>query len=142
MHSRNLNLSFYFYSTLSTSSSPSGTEIVIEKAQLSNVQRLCFLDHHLFTPSLHLQVSTILSGSSASLNLPLLQYYTDPDEYEESVDALRKLAVAKNPPAQTVQDLLNVTREERERWLKRPDISIKDILQEYPVLKQPKWVSS
>ena len=60
----------------------------------------------------------------------------------KSVDALRKLAVAKNPPAQTVQDLLNVTRKERERWLKRPDISIKDILQEYPVLKQPKWVSS
>lgn len=106
MHSRNLNLSFYFYSTLSTSSSPSGTEIVVKKAQLSNVQHSCFLDHHLFPPSLHLQVSTILSGSSASLNLLLLQYYTDPDEYEESVDALRKLAVAKNPPAHFLVRLL------------------------------------
>lgn len=71
-----------------------------------------------------------------------MQYYIDPDEYKESVDALRKLAAAKNPPAQTVQDLLNVTREEREQWLKKPDISIKDILEVYPILKQPKWVSS
>ena len=39
----------------------------------------------------------------------ILQYYTDPDEYKESVDILRKLAVTKNPPAQTIQDLLNET---------------------------------
>jgi hypothetical protein len=76
------------------------------------------------------------------INFLLLQYYSDPDEYEESVDALRKLAAAKNPPAQTVQDLLDVTRVEREQWLKRPDISIKDILEEFPVLKKPKWVSN
>ena len=67
-----------------------------------------------------------------------MQYCTDPDEYEENVDALRKLAVSKNPPAQTIQDLLNVTRVERKRWLQRPDISIKDIFEEYSVLKQPK----
>lgn len=66
----------------------------------------------------------------------------DSDEHEESVDALRKLADAKSPPAQTVQDLLNVTRVGRQQWLQRPDISIRDIFDKYPLLKQPKWVSN
>lgn len=146
---------FFFtcYSTLLTSSSPSGTGTVGGTVLLSSVQKLFFLVFHLLLLSLQLQVSVFIYYivHLHCMSMPcqyvfncdlILQYYTDPDEYKESVDILRKLAVTKNPPAQTIQDLLNETRVERKQWLQRPDISIKDIFEEYPVFKQPKWVSN
>lgn len=66
---------------------------------------------------------------------------TDRDENTENVDALRKLAVAKNPPAQIIQELLNATRAERKHWLQTQTISVKNILEKYPILQKPKWVS-
>ena len=64
------------------------------------------------------------------------------DEYEENVDALKKLAKQKSPAAQVVQDLLCETRNIREKWLDSPEpISIHDILGKYPILALPRWVS-
>ena len=63
------------------------------------------------------------------------------DEDEENVEALKKLILSNNPPAQTVQDMLIATRPYRIDWLKNPDISIRDILEKFPALKLPKWVS-
>ena len=66
---------------------------------------------------------------------------TSTDEQDENVDALRKLASIKNPPAQTVQELLNVTRSGRKQWLQKSDLSIQMIFEKYPMIQQPKWVS-
>ena len=62
------------------------------------------------------------------------------EEDEENVQALKKLMSSKNPPAQTVQELLTETRTYRNQWLKKPEISIHDIIDKFPVLKEPKWV--
>ena len=62
------------------------------------------------------------------------------EEDEENVQALKKLMSSKNPPAQTVQELLAATRTYRNQWLKKPEISIHDIMDKFPVLKEPKWV--
>lgn len=62
-------------------------------------------------------------------------------EYEENVQALKKLLEGKTPPAQTIQNLLDATRSLRLKYLQRPDISIQQIVELYPVFKNPKWVS-
>lgn len=62
------------------------------------------------------------------------------DEDEENVEALKKLIASKNPPARMVQELLTATRTYRNQWLKKPQISIHDILCKFPALKEPKWV--
>lgn len=64
-------------------------------------------------------------------------------DYEENVQALRKLLQGKPPPppAQTIQHLLDATRSRRHKYLQRSDISICDIVEKYPVFKNPKWVS-
>lgn len=66
---------------------------------------------------------------------------TNDAEDEENVEALKKLIASKNPPAQTIQEMLNATRAYRLQWLKKPDISIGDIIEKFPALKLPKWVS-
>lgn len=58
----------------------------------------------------------------------------------ENTEALKKLVKGKNPPAQTVQNLLIATRASREKWLQTPCISIHDILEKYTVLRNSKWV--
>ena len=63
------------------------------------------------------------------------------EEDSENVEALKKLIISRNPPAQTVQELLTATRTYRNQWLKKPEISIHDILHKFPALKEPKWVS-
>lgn len=64
------------------------------------------------------------------------------EEDDENTQALQKLVKAKNPPAQTVQNLLTATRASREKWLQTPSISIHDILEKYTVLRNSKWVSN
>lgn len=64
------------------------------------------------------------------------------EEYDENVEALKKLLNTKSPSAQTVQDLLKTTRELRQKWLSSAMISIHDILNNYPVFENPKWVST
>ena len=53
---------------------------------------------------------------------------------------MQKLVKGKNPPAQTVQNLLTATRASREKWLQIPSISFHDILKEYTVLQNSKLV--
>ena len=62
------------------------------------------------------------------------------EEDDENTEALKKLVKGKNPPAQTVQNLLIATRASREKWLQTPCISIHDILEKYTVLRNSKWV--
>jgi hypothetical protein len=64
------------------------------------------------------------------------------EEYDENVAALKKLLKIKSPPAQTIQDLLKATRELRLKWLTSSSVSIHDIIEKYPVLAKPKWVSA
>ena len=63
------------------------------------------------------------------------------DEDDENTLALQKLVKGKNPPAQTVQNLLIATRASREKWLLSHSISIHDILEKYTILQNSKWVS-
>ena len=63
------------------------------------------------------------------------------EEDDENTQALQKLVKGKNPPAQTIQNLLIATRASREKWLLSPSISIHDILEKYTVLRNFKWVS-
>ena len=60
------------------------------------------------------------------------------EEDKENIEALQKLMASRNPPAQTVQELLTATHI---YTLKKPEISIHEILHKFPVLKEPKWVS-
>ena len=64
------------------------------------------------------------------------------EEYDENVAALQKLLKQKSPAAQTIQDLLKATRELRLKWLCSSPVSIHDIFEKYPILAQPKWVST
>lgn len=77
-------------------------------------------------------------------NITATKENTSPDlqdeEDEENTQALQKLVKGKNPPAQTVQNLLIATRTSREKWLLTPSISIHDILEKYTVLRNSKWV--
>lgn len=74
-------------------------------------------------------------------NTPALQKSSAENErYEENVQALKKLVQGKAAPAQVVQTLLDTTRPLRKVYLERADISIRDILDVYPVLRIPKWV--
>ena len=74
-------------------------------------------------------------------NTPALQNSSAENErYEENVQALKKLMQGKAAPAQVVQTLLDTTRPLRKVYLERADISIRDILDVYPVLRIPKWV--
>jgi hypothetical protein len=74
-------------------------------------------------------------------NITASKENTSPDlqdeEDDENTQALQKLVKGKNPPAQTVQNLLIATRASREKWLLSPSVSIHDILEKYS-----KWVSS
>ena len=63
------------------------------------------------------------------------------EEYDENVAALQLLFESRNPPAQSVQSLLDVTRPMRQRWLQTDSISIGNILEKFPPLEHPKWVS-
>ena len=63
------------------------------------------------------------------------------EEYDENVAALQLLFESRNPPAQSVQSLLDVTRPMRKRWLQTASISIGNILEKFPPLERPKWVS-
>ena len=63
------------------------------------------------------------------------------EEDDENTQALQKLVKGKNPPAQTIQNLLIATRASREKWLLSPSILIHDILEKYTVLRNSKWVS-
>ena len=63
------------------------------------------------------------------------------EEYDENVAAFKKLLKTKSPAVQTIQDLLKATRELRLKWLSSSPVSIHDILEKYPVLAKPKWVS-
>ena len=78
-----------------------------------------------------------LSGSTSETPESLASV----EEDEENVAALKKLMASRNPPAQTVQELLAATRTYLKQWLKKPDISIHNILEKFPALKEPKWVS-
>ena len=61
-------------------------------------------------------------------------------DFEENVKALAALMSSKNPPAaQSVHELLDVTRAGRNSWMKS-EISISLILEMYPCLKNSKWV--
>ena len=80
---------------------------------------------------------TIPSTTSMASNLPASW---ENEEYQENVEALKKLSASKNPPAQTIQGLLTTTRRERKLWMKNPEVSIKDITDTFPVLKEPRWV--
>ena len=60
---------------------------------------------------------------------------------EENIEALKKLFESRNPPAQTVQQLLDITRDKRKEWLQSPTLSIQYIIKEYPVFGHSKWVS-
>ena len=63
------------------------------------------------------------------------------EEYDENVAAL-KLLKTKSSAVQTIQDLLKATRDLRLKWLSSSPISIHDIVEKYPVLAKPKWVST
>ena len=60
-------------------------------------------------------------------------YLTAKEDYDEIVEALRRLWKDKTRPVQTVQDLLKKTRSLRTKRLREtPSLSIIDILEEYP----------
>ena len=60
-------------------------------------------------------------------------YLTAKEDYDEIVEALRRLWKDKTRPVQTVQDLLKKTRSLRMKRLREtPSLSIIDILEEYP----------
>ena len=62
-------------------------------------------------------------------------------DYNENVKALAMLMNSKNPPAaQAVMELLDATRSKRTSWMKS-EISIGQIMEEYPCFKSSKWVS-
>jgi len=62
------------------------------------------------------------------------------EEYEESIEALKKLFEGRNTaPSGAVQTLLDKTRAHRKTWLQTA-VSIHDIISTYLVLKTPKWV--
>ena len=63
------------------------------------------------------------------------------DECKENIEALKKLFESRNPPVQTVQQLLDITWDKRKEWLQSPTLSIQDIIKEYPVFGHSKWVS-
>lgn len=74
-------------------------------------------------------------------NTPALQNSSaEHERYEENVQALKKLVQGKAAPTQVVQTLLDVTRPQRKVYLERADISIRDILEVYPVFRILKWV--
>lgn len=79
------------------------------------------------------------TGESSKAVLPTNNHETE--EYDENVEALKKLLKTKTPSAQTIQDLLKSTRELRLKWLSSAPVSLHDILQKYPVFEHPKWVS-
>ena len=62
------------------------------------------------------------------------------EKYEENVKALQKLAKGKAAPAQVIQTLLDATRPQRKAFLESSDISIKNILETYPIFRSSKWV--
>ena len=62
------------------------------------------------------------------------------EDYQEDVEALRKLFEGKATVASsTAQSLLDATRPRRTVWFKTP-LSIREILETYPVFTSPKWV--
>lgn len=62
------------------------------------------------------------------------------EEYEESIEVLKKLFEGRNAaPSGAVQTLLDKTQAHRKTWLQTA-VSIHDIISTYLVLKTPKWV--
>ena len=88
----------------------------------------------------HKIVLSSACGDSTNSVLPSSKH--EIEEYDENVEALKKLLKLKSPAAQTIQDLLKATREVRLKWLSSTPVSIHDIYKKYPVLAQPKWVST
>lgn len=67
-------------------------------------------------------------------------YQHEREEYEESIEVLKKLFEGRNAaPSGAVQTLLDKTQAHRKTWLQTA-VSIHDIISTYLVLKTPKWV--